>query len=398
MPSLGADMDEGTVVEWLVGPGDEIQRGDIVAVVDTDKSDIEIETFQSGTVERILVPPGQRVPVGTPLAVLGTSVVSVDGQAAPALPAPPAAPGPRPLVAPTVTTTTGPITIIPAPNSPVLRRLAHHLHVDLDQVAGTGPGGRVTRDDIEAAAQGGRKIGAPLPPPPPAGHGEVPRQAERPGMRSAIAALMSRSAREVPHYYVATDIDLSAALEWIARTNAELPVTQRLLPVAVILKATAVAARRCPELNGWWVDGAFQAAEHVHLGIATSLRTGGLVAPALHDVDEKGLGTIMSELRDLVQRARAGRLRSSEMSDPTLTVTNLGEQGVRVVYGLIYPPQVALVGYGRIAERPWAVGGMLGVRPVVTATLAGDHRATDGMTGARFLDHIDHLLQEPEQL
>jgi pyruvate dehydrogenase E2 component (dihydrolipoamide acetyltransferase) len=217
-------------------------------------------------------------------------------------------------------------------------------------------------------------------------------------MRAAIAALMSRSAREIPHYHVVTELDLSATLRFVEQTNADRPVTQRLLPVAALLKATGLAARRVPELNGFWVDDGFRAAEHVHLGVATSLRSGGLVAPALHDIDTKDLTTIMGELRDLVERARAGRLRGSEMVDPTMTVTNLGDQGVGAVYGLIYPPQVALVGFGRITERPWADNGMLGVRPVVTATLAADHRATDGMLGARFLNQIDRLLQEPEQL
>jgi pyruvate dehydrogenase E2 component (dihydrolipoamide acetyltransferase) len=217
-------------------------------------------------------------------------------------------------------------------------------------------------------------------------------------MRRAIAALMSRSAREIPHYHVATTIDLGATLGWLERRNLELSVAERLLPIAVLLRATALAARRCPELNGFWLEDELRRADRVHVGIATSLRSGGLVAPALHDVDQKDVATIMRELRDLVERARTGRLLGSEMSDPTLTVTNLGEQGVDVVHGLIYPPQVALVGFGRICERPWARDGMLGVRPVVTASLAADHRATDGMRGARFLRHIDQLLQEPDQL
>jgi pyruvate dehydrogenase E2 component (dihydrolipoamide acetyltransferase) len=390
MPSLGADMDEGTVVEWLIGPGDEVHRGDIVAVVDTDKSDIEIESFDSGTVERILVPIGERVPVGTPLAILGAEAAAAAPIAAPALVPSPA------LVAPPMALAA----VNHAPPSPaVLRRLARHLGVDLDAVAGSGPGGRVTRADIENVAAGREPAAPEAPPlPPPIVPEEHARVAERPGMRAAIANLMARSAREIPHYYVATDIDLSTTLRLVEQTNADRPVTERLLPVAALLKATALAARRVPELNGFWVDGGFRPSDQVHLGVATSLRSGGLVAPALHDVDTKDLTTIMGELRDLVERARAGRLRGSEMADPTLTVTNLGDQGVGAVYGLIYPPQVALVGFGRIIERPWATGRMLGVRPVVTATLAADHRATDGMVGARFLGHIDRLLQEPEQL
>jgi len=191
---------------------------------------------------------------------------------------------------------------------------------------------------------------------------------------------------------------MSARLTWLERTNLERPVHERLLPAVLLLKAVALTAKRYPELNGFWVDGAFRPADAVHLGVAVSLRGGGLISPAIHDADGMDLTTLMHALRDLVERTRSGHLRSSEMSDPTLTVTSLGDQGVELVHGLIYPPQVALVGFGRILERPWATGGMIGARPVVTATLAGDHRASDGMRGARFLDTVDHLLQEPAAL
>jgi len=398
MPSLGADMDAGTVVEWRVGPGDEVHRGDIVAVVDTDKADIEIESFDAGVVQRILVPVGVRVPVGAPLAELGggmpVAVPPVPTTPVAAIGAPvAAAPEPAAALAEPPAAIAEPPTLVPAPDSatisPVLRRLATHLGVDLATVAGTGPGGRVTREDVESAAAAPATAVAAAP---------STRSGEHTGMRSAIAALMSRSAREIPHYHVTTQIDVTTAMRWVERANLDRAVTDRILPIALILKATAVAARQAPELNGLWIDGGFHPAERVHLGIATSLRNGGLVAPALHDVDTKDGASVMRELRDLVGRARAGRLRSSEMADPTMTVTNLGEQGVDAVYGLIYPPQVALVGFGRIADRPWAANGMLGVRPVLTATLAADHRATDGMRGARFLGLIDHLLQEPDQL
>ena len=277
MPSLGADMDEGTVVEWLIKPGDEVHRGDIVAVVDTDKSDIDIESFQSGIVQQILVPPGERVAVGTPLAILGAE-----------------APAATPLAtAPIVTAgpDRGGGISRPRPPRPSPRRRPRH-----------GRRIRPGRSDhpCRHRSRGNEPVGdvaapPPLFAPPPLPAREVPstRTAERPGMRNAIAALMTRSAQEIPHYYVATTIDLSATLRWVERINADRPVTERLLPIAVYLKATATAARRCTGLNGWWMDGGFQPAEHVHLGIATSLRAGGLVAPALHDVDEMDVSTIM---------------------------------------------------------------------------------------------------------
>jgi pyruvate dehydrogenase E2 component (dihydrolipoamide acetyltransferase) len=217
-------------------------------------------------------------------------------------------------------------------------------------------------------------------------------------MRAAIGALMARSKREIPHYYLQQAIDMSRAIEWLHETNLQRPVNDRLLPSALLLSAVARAAAEMPEMNGFWIDGAFSPGSGVHLGVAISLRGGGLIAPALHDADRKSLAEIMAGVRDLVQRARTGRLRSSEMSDPTLTVTNLGEHGVDLVHGVIYPPQVALVGFGAVRDRPWAVGGMLGVRPTVVATLAADHRASDGHTGSRLVTLIDRQLQKPETL
>jgi pyruvate dehydrogenase E2 component (dihydrolipoamide acetyltransferase) len=217
-------------------------------------------------------------------------------------------------------------------------------------------------------------------------------------MRATIATLMARSKREIPHYYLSTTVDLAAALTWMRERNRELPVTDRLVPAALVLKAVALALTRSPELNGFWVEDAFVPGSGIHLGVAVSLRGGGLVAPALHDADTLPVTELMAAMRDLVQRARAGRLRGSEMTDPTLTVTNLGDQGVEAVHGVIYPPQVALVGFGRVVDRPWAVDGMLTVRPVATLTLAADHRATDGFTGARFLNDVDRHLQTPEEL
>jgi len=209
---------------------------------------------------------------------------------------------------------------------------------------------------------------------------------------------MARSKREIPHYYLSSDIDLARTATWLEEHNAAVPVTERLLPAVVLLKATALALHETPDLNGTWEDGAFRRADAVHLGMAVALRGGGLVAPAIHDADTRSLPELMEALRDLVARARAGRLRSSEMSDPTVTVTSLGDQGVDVVLPVIYPPQVAIVGFGRIRERAWAVDGLIGVRPVVTASLAADHRVTDGHIGALFLTALDRTLQRPEDL
>lgn len=217
-------------------------------------------------------------------------------------------------------------------------------------------------------------------------------------MRLAIGDLMARSKREIPHYYLTHTVDFGPAAAWLRDHNRDRPVGERLVPAALLLKAAARAAEEVPQLNGFWIDGRFAPAAEVHLGVAVALRGGGLVAPAIHRAARLALPDLMAALRDLVARARAGRLRGSETSDPTITVTSLGEQGVEAVHGVIYPPQVALVGFGTVLERPWAVDGLLGVRPVVTATLSADHRASDGATGARYLTAVERLLHRPEEL
>jgi len=378
MPSLGAEMEKGTLVEWRVKPGDSVTRGQIVAVVETDKGTIEVEIFEDGMVEALLVEPGTKVPVGTPLAM-------VRGSGEPAAPA--AAPVARPEVA-GPPAAKAPLPAEPVAGrpraSPLARKRAEGLGLDLGRVTGSGPGGTITVADVEAAAAAAAGKGT-----------EASRQA---AMRRAIAAAMSRSKREIPHYYLASDIELSRMLAWLAALNAGVPVARRMLPAAPLLKAVALALKEVPELNGRFTDGEFHPSEPVHLGVAISLRQGGLVAPAIHDAGRRTVEELMDALRDLITRVRAGTIRSSEMADPTVTVSSLGDQGVREVLGVIFPPQVALVGLGRIAERPWVVEGAVQARPVVTATLAADHRVSDGHRGARFLAALDRLLQEPDTL
>ncbi|WP_435210405.1 2-oxo acid dehydrogenase subunit E2 [Streptomyces sp. bgisy034] len=467
MPSLGADMDEGTLLEWLVGPGDLVHKGDPVAVVETAKSTIEVECFATGTMTELLVEPGTTVPVGTPLALIGPAekrppgrrTRKKGGSAEPSVPTEPATPAEFPSAPP------GPAPApAPAPSDapqdghaeagPLIRHLAEQSGVHLETVHGSGPGGRVTRTDVEAAVAAraapgpprvratpfARRLAAqlgvdlatvtgtgkesvvraadvrraapgPAAPAPqelagatPSGASAQRSSAARPsegraaGMRQAIAGLMTRANRDIPHYYLSTTVDMSAAMGRLHEHNRRSPVGERLLPAALLLKAAALGAREVPELNGFWTEDHFTPGEGIHLGVAVSLRGGGLVAPALHHADTLALPQLMNSLKDLVTRARAGRLRGSEVSEATITVTNLGDQGVETVFGVIHPPQVALVGFGKVVDRPCAVDGLLGVRPTVTATLSADHRATDGAVGARYLTAVSRLLQNPEQL
>lgn len=376
MPLLGADMVAGTLTEWYKHPGDAVRRGDTIAAVDTDKGSIDVEVFEDGVVDRLIVAEGQKVPVGTLLAV-----IRGEGEATPAVTLPATAPPPAEMAPPPPPPRAA---AAPAPAgaprlrvSPLARRRAADLGVDLATIRGSGPGGAILIGDIEASA------------------GTGDRQAR---MRRAIAAAMARSKREIPHFYLSSTVDLGPASAWLARWNAERKPAERLLPAVLLLKATAVALREFPELNARWEDDQVRPAERIHIGVATSLRGGGLVVPAVHDVDQKPLPALMLELRDVVQRARTGRLRSSDLVDGTITVTSLGERGADLVLGVIYPPQTAIVGFGAVSERPWVVGGAVLARPLVRVSLAGDHRASDGHRGAAFLATIDKLLQAPEGL
>jgi pyruvate dehydrogenase E2 component (dihydrolipoamide acetyltransferase) len=367
LPSLGSDMDQGKLLAWHVKPGDEVRRGQVVAVVDTSKAAVDVEAWDDGTVFELVVEPGETVPVGTVLAtLLEPGETAEHARAAQSsIAAAPVPAGRRPV-------------------APAARRRALDAGLKLESVTGTGPGGAVTLQDVENAIH----VAPSVPAPPD-------RQRE---MRKSIAAAMSRSKREIPHYYLSETVPMRCAQEWLAEANARRPVTERLLMATLQLKAVALALHDFPDLNGFFLDGAHQGSAQVHVGVAIALRQGGLVAPALHDVAAKPLEQLMRELSDLVRRARAGSLRSSEMSEPTITVTNLGEQGVDAVFGVIYPPQVALVGFGRIVERPWASGGGLSAMPLTTASLAADHRVSDGHRGALFLAALRDRLQRPAEL
>lgn len=399
MPSLGADMESAKVVEWLVKPGSRVKPGDVVAVVETHKGAIEVEIFLEGIIED-LVPLGEQLPVGALLAHVRGAGVAAEA-AAPGHPAPgPVAPAPAPPPAPRPGPPgAGPAVPVPrgAPGarakvSPAARRRAAEAGIDADRLPGTGADGAVTLADVELAIAG-RPGAAAAPAPRAARGGFDPAQ-----MRQAIAAAMGRSKREIPHYYLGTTVDFQAAQAWLEGYNAGQPPDGRLLAAVLLLKATARALAQVPQLNGFYGPDGFRPGPGIHIGWAISLRGGGLVAPALHDVDHQALPALMGALRDLVRRARTGGLRSSELSDPTITVTSLGERGADSVLGVIYPPQVAIVGFGRIVERPWVAGGTVAPRPVVTLSLAADHRASDGHLGGRLLAAIDEALQNPATL
>ncbi|MBP6607743.1 MAG: 2-oxo acid dehydrogenase subunit E2 [Nitrospira sp.] len=385
MPTLGADMTEGTLVQWKKRAGDRITKGDIIAEVDTEKAAIDVEAHATGIIEQLISRPGDKVPVGTVMAIIreeGRPTASIASPQTIATPPAPSPPVLRTEDIPVATTQPGRVRI-----SPAARKLAAERGIDAGQLQGTGPEGAITLGDVERAtvttAEGAKPVSG------------TDRQAR---MRQTIAAAMARSKRDIPHYYLSTTIDMGRAISWLKETNEQRPVTERLLYGVLLIKAVALALRRVPELNALWKDGEAGRSERIHIGTAISLRQGGLVAPALHDADRLSLSELMQHFQDLVKRARAGSLRSSELSDPTITVTSLGEQGVETVFGVIYPPQVALVGFGKVVERPWVADGLVVPRPVLIASLSADHRVSDGHRGGLFLAEIDRLLQEPQSL
>ena len=400
MPALGSDMDEGTLDEWLVKTGDKVTRGQIVAVVETTKAAVEIECWQEGTVSELIVPVGETVQVGTVLATLLAPGERAEKRSR-KRPRPSVRPAAKPSAAPSrprgVASTPPTVPQRRRWVSPAARRLAQSLHVDIEAVTGTGPQGAVIISDVEHTAATIEHAAAPKESvtKPKAKASPAERAAQ---MRKSIAAAMSRSKREIPHYYLADEIILENSLSWLTTRNAQRSIDERVLPAVLLLKAVGIAAQRFGEFNGFWRDDGFQPATGIHVGVGISLRGGGLVAPAIHDVPDKKLDELMEDLTDLVARARSFSLRSSEMSDPTITVTNLGDQGVDSVFGVIYPPQVAIVGFGRPAQRVCVIDQGIRVVTAVQSTLAADHRASDGHRGALFLTAINELLQQPDLL
>ncbi|MCE8524498.1 2-oxo acid dehydrogenase subunit E2 [Ruegeria pomeroyi] len=393
MPSLGADMEAGTLVEWLVNPGDTVARGDVVAVVETQKGAIEIEVFEAGTVTELLAEIGQTLPVGAPMARIG------DGEETGAEPKPPeeeTRPAPKERSAPALPAEAEAPSEKPAQPrqeppasaagaSPAARRAAQEAGIDLVQLKGSGPQGAIVLADVEA------QMGQATRTSRPAGEGLS-------DMRQAVAAAMSRSKREIPHFYVSHTVETQPVSDWLAQQNAERPPADRILLGAVFVKAAAMAARQVAALNGHFTGGGFVPSETVNIGMVISLRGGGLVAPALADVDKMSLSDVMAGLRDMVTRARSGRLRGSEFTRGTLTVSSLGEDGAEGMTGVIFPPQVALLAVGAPQIRPWVTGAGVEPRQVTTLVLSADHRVCDGRQASRFLVAIQDCLARPEEL
>ena len=422
MPSLGADMEAGTLVEWIRRPGDRLHRGEAIAAVETQKGAIEIDVYEDGVLDEILVEVGARVPVGTvlariraadeipggapgrPLAEPATGPAVTDTGATPAAPVAAAAP-PTPQRAATPPPSSPPP---PPPSSfssplppsqpaepagpdplritPAARQRASELGLDPATLPPSATG-VIGLEQVEAAV------------PTAAGSGSARRAGlDLDEMRRAIAASMARSWREIPRYHVGSMLDVSRLLDWLQQHNAGIALPDRLLYAVPLIRAIALALRATPTLNGQFDSRGFDPSDGVHLGIAVSLRGGGLVAPAILDADSLALPQLKARLDDLVARVRGGRLRSSEMSAASATWSNLGEHTADTLQPVIYPPQVAIIGCGQIAERAWARDGALSARRTLMVSVGGDHRVSDGRTAAAFIARLEELLANPERL
>jgi len=384
MPSLGADMESAILMEWLVKEGDSVKKGQIIAEVETSKGVIEIEVFEDGVVEKLLVEEETDCKVGTPLAMIKSDSKEKKEEVLKVEPVEVKEPEIKkePIIEKQAEKIEQDTRV---KISPIARKRAEELSVDITKIIPKD--GLIQLAQIESIVQ---KI-------------EVPKKVDskrdqKDSMRKAIAVAMSRSNAEIPHYYLSTSINMTPALNYLEVLNKERTIKQRILPVALLIRGVVLALKEVPQLNGFWLDDSHHISEEIHPGIAIALRKGGLMTPALLDAGEKNLNETMESLSDLISRTRGGKLRSSEMTKQTITITNLGDLGVESVYGVIYPPQLAVVGLGAIIDKPWAEGDTLSVRKVMKATLAGDHRATDGRVGALFLEKLNKFLQNPEEL
>lgn len=477
MPQMGAEMEEGTLIRWLKKPGEYVKRGEIVAEIETDKATVDLESFEEGYFLGGVVPEGTKVPVGTVIGYLGaqgeplpgapaaapavatgeveaaTPVAPAGAPAAPARaeappssprgsppPPPPATPPERAAPAPPPSAAREPAipangraaaartpTMTPPPPgarlrvSPVARSVAEELGIDLRQVRGSGPEGRIMRRDVEEyarvhgllreapAAAPPPPVSPPPPPPPTEAPARAVLEATAPAppsppvveplsrMRQAIARRMAAAKREIPHYYVTMSVDMTAAQTFRRQLNAALPEEAQLTVTDLILKACALALERHPRFNWAYTDEGLRHREAINIGIAVALEDG-LVAPAVLNCQGKSLGALAREAHDLVQRARGGRLRPAELSEGTFTISNLGMYGVETLIAIIQPDQSAILGVGAVEPRPVVRDGQVVVREMMTVALSADHRVTDGAEGARFLAEIKDLLEHPERL
>jgi pyruvate dehydrogenase E2 component (dihydrolipoamide acetyltransferase) len=420
MPSFGADMAKGQVSKWLVKPGDVVKKGDIIANIETMKGLIDMEVFDNGVIEHLLAEEGVDIEVGAPIAQLTlnneeafsndayqpnkhASAASINDASSNQLEPQVSANTVNVEPSETPADTNQNKDEVRLVASPAARKKAEQIGIDWRALAKVkyelhGVQVPLILADVERAMLTDTPINTSTNKPAASVTMSADASDTNTPMRQAIGAAVSRSKREIPHYYLQLDMLLDPANEWLKKYNASVPIAQRMLITALIYCAIARALKAFPNFNGFVVDGIFEAATSVHLGNVINLRKGGLVVAAIHDAQDLNCEQMMEKLKDQVIRAKEGGLRMSEMQDATVSVSNLGERGSDTMQSIIFPPQVAIIGIGRERTVPWVVNNQLGLANIVSLTLAADHRVSDGHSGARLLNKINKLMQDPERL
>jgi pyruvate dehydrogenase E2 component (dihydrolipoamide acetyltransferase) len=432
MPRLSDTMSEGRLIKWHKKEGDKVAPGDILAEVETDKANMDFESFDDGVLLKILIGDGQTAPVGGPVAIIGKAGEDVSDllakvksgepapapkAAAPAPAAPKAAEKPAPA-APVETKPVAkpqpapvPVAKQPAPPSgngqgrivasPLARRIADERGIDLRQVHGSGPGGRIIKEDVErfepgaaGAAPAAREPAPSYAPPPPAPVVTgVPQPLSM--MRKTIARRMTEAKQQTPHFYLTAEADMDAAVAFRGQVNEALGV--KISFNDLVVKACALALRRMPQVNASWADGGIVIHDRVHVGVAVAIEDG-LITPVVQDADMKSLGAIAREVQELAALARDRKLRPEHYTGGTFTVSNLGMFGVEEFAAIINPPEAAILAVGAVRKVPVVKGDQVAIGNRMKVTLSGDHRVIDGATGAKFLQEVLRILEHPMTL
>ncbi|HQF61349.1 MAG TPA: dihydrolipoamide acetyltransferase family protein [Anaerolineaceae bacterium] len=400
MPKLGFDMAEGTLVRWVKAEGEAINKGDVLAEIETDKATVEVESGFGGVVARHLVAQGSIVPVGAPIAIIAAPGESVT-DAAPAAAAtekPAAAPVAAPIPAPAPVAEVPPAVGGRVKASPLARRMAAERCLALEGLRGTGPGGRIVKRDVEAAAQ--------TPPPAPVIPTAAPLSVAQPRaaeqvpvdrLRAAIGRRLVESKQQVPHFYITHQCDAGPLMRLRKEVNEMLPEDGRLSVNDFIVKATALALRQFPNLNASLQGDVILRHGAVNIGVAVAV-PGGLLTVVSKDTDQKPLRVISAEVREMAARARAGKVRPEDIEGSTFSISNLGMFDVESFVAIINPPEAAILAVGSVKEIPVVVDGVVQPGLRLNVTLSADHRITDGAEAAQFLQALAEFIEKPARM
>ena len=407
MPQMGYDMREGTVVRWRKQEGEDVSRGEVIAEIETDKATVEMEAYSTGVLGRIVVEEGRTVPVGELIAVItdpGESIPSVEeltgrpgsaGEAPPVEATQSAVPAPAPTTAPQDV----PVAATPAPAdgevraTPIARRLAREKGLNLAQITGTGPGGRITEADVLGYEQQAKTAAPPAQAAVSAPGGRV----ELSRMRRAIARVTVQSKREAPHFYITSEIDMSEAMAFRRQVNDALQDGTRVSVNDLVIRAATMTLEKFPSFNASFQDDYIQLHSEINIGFAVAMEDG-LIVPVLGNCGGKSLAEVAKASSDLIERAQGGTLRAEEYTGSTFSISNMGMFDVDSFAAIIFPPNAAVLAVATVKEQPVVRDGQVAIAQIMKATISVDHRVADGAEGAQFLMELKRHLEHPVSL